>query len=276
MDSGEHRCQFAVRHVLLAEKSVVAVLGEGVAQSGGRLVDPHEIVVSEDIRQGKESLRQKLRSLCPKRLRAEPLSGAVRTRTARVERGEAPLRHEKRLSGAAVKFSESVGETFGIGRAPHPHHVAVEIRPRIAVERHDVAIFPRNLPHDRMGAADPRKTCAQNKMVRVCTADRRRRCREVPLRGKLEEIDLVLHGRIAASWSATGHEAILRDPCRMGFGKFSDRVVKAGVEHSAPPPRKLVVDEISEEPRIIPVGCALPSCHMVAPYIELRVEHVRE
>ena len=200
----------------------------------------------------------------------------MRTRTPRVERGETPFRNEKRLPGATIEFPEGIDETFGIERTPHPHHIAVKICPRIAIEGNDIAIFPSNLPYDRMGAADSRKSCTENEVIRICAADCRCCCREVSLGGKFQEVEFILYGHFAAFQIAFCKETHLCLPCRMGLRQFRDCVVKTGIEHSAPPPGKFVVDEISQKPRIILIGRTFPACDMNAPHIKIRVEHVGE
>ena len=126
-----------------------------------------------------------------------------------------------------------------------------------------------------MGTSESGKARAHHDVVRVVAADRLARHAEVDVRRELKERQLVVGGWRALH-AALREELPLGDLSAVRVGELRHRVEESGVAASAPPPRELVVDEVSEEPRVVAVRGAADARLPVRPLRKLRMEHVGE
>ena len=275
MQLREHLRDLGIRLASFIDESVVGILGEGVADALRRFVHPHEVVIPHEKRQREHRLREELRRLRAERLRLEALPRSARAGETRIEGGEAPFGDEHRALHVSILLRESLGDPLRVPATLRQHHVAVEVRPRIAVEGHNVAIPARGLPHRGMRTTKPGESRAHHKMVRVVAADRLAGNAEIEVRRALQERKLHFGGRLARH-PLLREERPLRDLCAVRLRKLRDRVEEARILRAAAPPGELVVNEVAKEPGIVPMWRALPPRLIVRPCGEAGMEHVRE
>ena len=142
---GDSRNYAGVGHARLVHEAVVAVLAIAACAAGG-LVHPAEHGPAHNVRHRQERAHPEFGGLGTFGLRVEALPRAVQAGETRVERRECPFGDHHRFLRAGVERVERLAHAAPIGGGRRDG-VAVDVRHRVAVEGHDVAVCSCDVPH---------------------------------------------------------------------------------------------------------------------------------
>ena len=259
--------------------AVVGVFREGMGDAERRLINPHEVVVTDHERHGEHGAGEDFRRFGAFCLRFEALSRAIGAWQAGIQCGEGPFRDEAWAVCPFIDAFEIVQQELAfVVNSRREGGFRVEIDAAVIVPSQYIRILSGGFPDDGVATVDARETAAEEHMVFIDFAqfvmdgseiEFRDEAEEIRLdgfllirhvgeRGQLEDVvetvdgglpGLVEGGDIVVCFFRK--EIAEGEFCGVVGGFFHDGVEQSAVVGAVAPPAEFVVDEIAEQPWIV-------------------------